>query len=344
MTTAYPNAGYTLLDRFAETIDGKNMSKVIQVMNYFGVNDFFADWPFKEASHGLKEKVVRTASIPASTIRGFDKGVKPTVTKTQAVWEDVVLMEQRRQIDCDRVDTLSQSGKVEKLRMEDESHTRALGKDVVNNFFNGASTSGGEYINGLLPRLNTISGNSLNNVISAGYTGGGSATTRLLIVELNPEDGAYGIYPSGGQIPGATNGVIVRDIGREPVNDADDVTARYYAYVAIFKAWFGLAVGNNLKIGAMVNINPTPGGANGVDDDFFDKLALLVSRLDLDLSRTRIYMNRTMGALFNNYSRSKNNVYWPTTEVFGRPVKDYQGIPIRELDDKIITNTQAVVT
>jgi hypothetical protein len=343
MSTLYPNSGYTLLDRFKETTDGKNMSKIIQVMNYHGVSDFFADWPFIEASHGLKQQVVRTASIPGSTIGAFDKGTKPTATKSQVVWEDVIQMLQRRQIDCRRVNTLTPEGKKTKLAMEDEFHIQALGKDVVYNFINGAVSSGGEYINGLLPRLDTIATNNLGNVMSAGYIGAGSVTTRLIIAELTPEKGVYGIYPPG-YMKNSLNGIHAEDIGREKVTDADDTTATYYAYVAMFEAWFGLAVGNNMKIGAMVNINPTPGGANSVDDDFFDKLAILISRLDLEISRTRIYMNRTMGALFNNYSRSKNNVYWPTTEVFGRPVKDYQGIVIRELDDKIITNVQAVVS
>lgn len=344
MSTLYPNTGYTLLDRFKETVDGKNMAQIIQVMNYYGLDDFFADWPFIEASHGLKHKVVRTATIPASTRRQFDKGTKPTVTKSQSVWEDVVQLTQRRQIDCDRVDTLSPQGKAQKLEMEDTSHIQALGKDVVYNFFNDSRASGGEYINGLFSRLDTISGNSLNNVVSAGHTGGGSTTTRLIIAELNPNDGAYGFYPPG-WVKNAMMGVKATQIGREKVADADDSTATYYAYVAMFEAWYGMAVGNNRKIGAMVNINPTAGGANSIDDDFFDKLDVLISKLDLDISRTRMYINRTVGALFGNYSRKKNNVIWPTTEVFGRKVKQYKdGIIIRELDDLIIPNTMAVVS
>jgi hypothetical protein len=139
-------------------------------------------------------------------------------------------------------------------------------------------------------------------------------------------------------------GVRAEDIGREKVLDADDTTAAYYAYVAMFEAWLGMAVGNNLKIGAMVNINPTYGGTGAIDDDFFDKLNALLAVLDVDYSRTRMYINRGLGAQFNNYSRKKNNVIWPTTEIFGRKVKDYQGIVIRELDNKILTNVLAVVS
>ena len=343
MSTYYANAGYTLLDRLKETVDGKNMARIIQVMNYFGIDDFFADWPAIEASHGLKHKVSRTVNVPASTRQAFDAGVRPNVTHTQAVWEDVCLFAQRRSIHDKRLDTLSPSGKTQKLQMEDDSHRRALGKDVVYNILNDTVVSGSEHINGLLSRLDTISGNNMANVVSAGFTTGGSTTTRKIIAELNPNDGAYLIYPPSGMVNGAF-GINEQDKGKEPIPDPNDSLAIRYDYVAIFEAWLGMAVGNNLKIGCMANINPTYGGTGAIDDDFFDKLNALLAVLDIDYSRARIYINRGLGAQFTNYSRKKNNINWPTTELFGKKVKDYMGIPIRELDNKILPNTLAVVS
>ena len=344
MSTLYPNDGYTLLDRAKETKDGKNMSRIIQVMNYYGVDDFFREWPAVEATHGLKHKVTRTVNVPASTRQAFDAGVRPNVTHVQNVWEDVCLFAQRRSIHDKRVDTLSASGKRDKLSMEDDSHRRALGKDIVYNIFNDSVTSGGEYINGLLSRLDTISGNNMANVVSAGYTTGGATTTRLLIVELNPNDGAYLVYPPSGYGNGSL-GIHEEDKGKEAIVDPNDSLAIRYDWVAIFEAWLGMAVGNNLKIGAMVNINPTYGSTGAIDEDFFDKLNGHLAVLDLDYSRTRIYINRNLGAQFTNYSRRKNNINWPTTEIFGKKVKEYLGgIPIRELDNKILLDTNAVVS
>ena len=342
-TAIYPNEGYTLLDRFKETVNGKDMLKIIQVMNYFGVDDFFADWPAIEASHGLKHKVGRTITKPSSTRQAFDAGVRPTVTKTQVIWEDICLFAQRRSIHDKRLDTLSASGRAQKLQMEDDSHRRALGKDIVYNVFNDTKVDGGECINGLISRLDTISSNNLSNVVSAGFTTGGSATTRVLIAELNPNDGAYLIYPPSGMANGAL-GIYEQDKGKEPIQAPDDSVAIRYDYVAIFEAWLGMAVGNNLKLGAMVNVNPTSGGTGAIDDDFFDKLNGLLAVLDIDYSRARMYINRGLHAQFTNYSRKKNNINWPTTELFGKMVPDYMGIPIRVLDNKILLDTYAVVT
>ena len=341
MSTLYPNIKYTLLDRAKDTIDGKTVLPTIQVMNLLGVDDFFADVPFIEANMGLKHRIKRTSALPASTNRTFYKGVPPTKVIKQVVYEDVMLKEQRREVDEDEVDTLANGSEL--LRQEDDSHQEALGQDVVKAFFQGGVVDGSEHVDGILQRLDALNPTGLNNVQSAGYTTGGSVTTRIIIVEWRPGQGLYGIYPPG-YMKNTQFGISARDKGKEKIIDADDSTAVYYAYCAQFKAWLGLAVGDNRKMACLANVNPTAGGTGAIDDDLLDTLSNLMHSVMIDKSRARMYVNRSIAAQLDNYSRKKNNVFWPTTEVFGRPVKNYQGIPIRELDNAILTNTQAVVS
>lgn len=341
MATRYPNTIYTLLDRAKDTADGKTVLPTLQVMNRLGVDDFFMDVPFREANMGLKERIKRTSALPTSTNRTFYKGVPPTKTKKQVVYEDIMLKEQRREVDEDEADSLLNPKEL--LRQEDEFHIEALGQDVVTAFFQGGVVDGSEHVDGLLTRLDALNPTGLNNVHSAGFTSGGSTTTRMLIVEWKPGRGAYGIYPPT-WMKNTKFGISARNKGREKVIDADDSTATYYAYVAQFKAWLGLAVGDNRTIGCMANVNPTSGGVGAIDDDLLDKLSFLMHALRISRDRARMYVNEGIAAQLDNYSRKKNNVFWPTTEVFGRPVKNYQGIPVRELDNTILTNTQAVVS
>jgi hypothetical protein len=332
---------YTLLDRAKDTADGKTILPTLQVMNRFGVDDFFMDVPFVEANMGLKHRIKRTSALPTSTDRTFYQGVPPTKTMKQVVYEDIMLMEQRREIDEDEVDTLANPKEL--LRQEDQFHQEALGQDVVTRFMTGSVVDGSERVDGFLARLDALNASGLNNVQSAGFTTGGSTTTRLLIVTWEPGRGCYGIYPPN-YMKNTNFGISARDKGKEPIADADDSTAKYYAYVAQFKAWLGLAVGDNRTLGCLANINPTSGGTGAIDDDLLDTLSELLHSIRINRERARIYVNRTIAAQLDNYSRKKNNVFWPTTEVFGRPVKNYQGIPIRELDNTILTNTQAVVS
>lgn len=340
-TVKYLHAQWSLLDRATATSDGKTVLPTLQVMNRFGVDDFFADVPFTEANMGLKHRINRTSALPTSTNRTFYKGVTATKTRKQVVYEDIMLKEQRRSIDEDEVESLANP--TELLRQEDEFHTEALGRDVVDAFFKGTIVDGSEHVDGLLRRLDALNSSGLNNVQSAGFTTGGSTTTRILIVEWTLGRGCYGIYPPG-YMKNTRLGISARDKGKEATSDVDDRSAIYYAYVAQFKAWLGLAVGDNRRLGCLANVNPTSGGTGAIDDDLLDTLSNLMHSIRVDNERARIYVNRTIAAQLDNYSRKKNNVFWPTTEVFGRPVKNYQGIPIREIDNLILTNTQAVVS
>ncbi len=290
---------------------------------------------------GLKQRIKRTSALPPTTNRTFYNGVPPTKVKNQIVYEDIMLKEQRREVDEDEADTLANPKEL--LRQEDDSHVEALGQDVVIAFFQGGVVDGSEHVDGLLTRLDTLNPTGLNNVQSAGFINGGSTTTRILIVEWNPGRGAFGIFPPG-YMKNTRLGISARDKGKEPIEDADDPTAKYYAYVAQFKAWLGLAVGDNRRMGCLANVNPTQGGVGAVDDDLLDKFSELMHACRITRERARIYVNEKIAAQLDNYSRKKNNVFWPTTEVFGKPVKDYQGIPVRELDNTILTNTQAVVS
>lgn len=331
------NTKYTLLDRAKRTNDGKTVLPILNVMNLL-VDDFFKDVPFVEANMGLQHKLVRDTGMADSSMRGFYQGVGSTKRNTQSVLEGVALLERRREIDEDEIDTLANPQ--EALRQEDEGHIQKLGEDVADTFFNGSVTSGGEYINGLKSRLGALNPSGLNNVISNGY---GSTGSSVYIVEWNPlkGQGAFGIYPPG-FIKNTLFGIAARDKGKEVMADADDATKKYYAYVAQFKAWMGLAVGNNRKIARLANINPTVGGTDSFSDGGPENLITLLNTGRFDLAKTRIYVNPSMKAQMDVYALNKSNTLWPTMEVFGRPVMTFQGIPIRVTD--VISSAETVVS
>lgn len=341
MATKYINAKYTLLDRAKETSDGKTVLPVFRVMNEL-VDDFFMDVPFVTANMGLLHKILRDTGMVKSTKRKFYEGVKSSKMNKQVVYEGVMLQERRREIDEDEIDTLGNPG--EKLRQEDEAHARKLGEDIVDSFFNGNQKDGLENINGLLQRLDALNPDGLNNVQSNGYTAG--VGTRVLIVEWNIDasGGAFGIIPQVGYIPNAPFGVSIRDKKREKVQDEDDATKHFYAYVAQFKAWAGLGVANNRKIACLCNINPVQGASKSFEDGGTENLIKLLNNGRFDRTRTRIYVNPTIKTQMEIYGLNKANVMWSPIEVFGRQVTAFQSqIPIRVVDDTILTDTQAVV-
>ena len=341
MATKYPNTKYTLLDRAKRTADGKRVLDIIRVMDE-KVDDFFQDVPFVEANMGLQHRITRDTGMVASENRSFYQGVGSSKRNVQTVMEAIQLKERRREIDEDEVDTLGDEGRAKILRQEDESHIRKLGEDVVDGFFNSVSSSGSEFIDGIFARLASLNPSGLDNVRSNGHSGTG---TSVVMMEWNTDKtgGAFGIFPPG-WMKNTAFGVMMRDKGKEHVLDEDDSTKKFYAYVAQFKAWLGLAVGNNRKIARLANINPSRSGSNAFGDDAVEKMIELLHNGRFDRNRTRIYVNTTIAAHMDIYALNKTNVLWPTMEIFGKQVKGFQGIPIRELDTTIISNSQAVVT
>jgi len=342
MTTRYINTKYTLLDRAKETIDGKTMLPFFRVMNEL-VDDFFMDVPFIFANMGLAHKFTRDTGMVTSTRRTFYSGVVSSKLNKQVVVEQLALMERRREIDEDEIDTLGKSEGQAKLRQEDESHIRKLGEDIVYNFFNDTSNSGSEHIDGLFKRLDALNPDGLNNVRSNGHSGTG---TSILIVEWNVDKtgGAFGIIPPG-WVRNSDFGVAARNKFKEKVGDVDNAAAVYYAYVAQFKAWMGLGIANNRKMARLANVNSTIGGSKSFNDGGVNNLIQILNDGRFDRNRTRMYVNTTIKSQMDIYAKDKSNVLWSTQEVFGRPVTVFQSnIPVRVLDTTIISNSQTAVT
>ena len=338
MATKYINSKWTLLDA-AKIASGDKVFRMLSVMNML-IDDFFMDIPFKECNMGLTYELVRATGMAASQAVGFYEGTKPSKRNGQRITEGVAMLSRRREIDCREIDRFGpEKGKII-LDEQDKGHLQKLGEDVVDQFINGTTADGGENINGLKARLNSLNPNGLNNVMSNGHSGPG---TSVYVVEWNPvnDEGAFGIYPPGFR-KNTKYGIKAENMGREPRPDADDSEATYYAYVAMFYAWFGLAVGDNRKIGRLANINPVIGGSNSFTDGGMEKLIELIGAMRINPQRARIYVNPTIKTQMNIYAAQKNNVQWPTTEVFGRPVPVFHEIPIRVTD--VISNKEAVVS
>jgi hypothetical protein len=344
MSTYYPNTRTTLLDRAKRTSEGKKVLPIIAVMNE-KVDDFFQDVPFMECNRGLYHHILRDTGMVASTKRSLYAGVRSSKRNVQPVDEHIMQMVRRRRIDPDELAGLDEGGRVEYLDQEDTAHQRKLGEDVVNEFFNGLETSGSEYCLGLFGRLDALNPTGLNNVISNGGSDASNNTSALL-VEWNTDKtgGAHGIYPSGWMGKGPM-GIQARNLGEGTSIDEDDTQAELEVLRAVFKAWHGLAVGNNRKIARLANINSsTWDHADSFVNGGTERLINMIHNGRFDRSRTRIYVNTVIAAQMDIYALNKGNTQWPTTEVFGRQVKQWQGIPIREMDTTIISNSQSVVS
>ncbi len=341
MGTVYPNAQFTLLERAKRTEDGKKILPLLDVMRQKGVSEFLSDVPYFMANRGLSHSHRRTTSTPAATRRTFYKGVTRTALTSQVINEPVILFESRSEIDEDEVDTVENGNEIR--RQEDGAHASGMLDDFANAIFNDVMTSGAEYLNGLKARMSTISypGGATTTLPYVWDNGGQTSTlTSMYLVEWG-RDSTFAIYPSGKIIAGTTLGINMRNKGKEKVTESASSLAVYYAYVTQFKKWCGLVVRDDNKVARIANIETAISGSNRFDEDI---LIRALRHGKFDRARTRLYCNPYLAADLDIRAKDKGNVQWSTTEVFGRKVTTFLDIPVRVLDENIITAAESQIS
>lgn len=341
MGTVYINAQFTLLERAKRSADGKRILPLLDVMDQMGVDEFLKDVPYFQANRGLHHQHRRTTTRPLPTRRLFYKGVSPSALTSQVIDEPVFLFEARSEIDEDEVDTVENGNEIR--LQEDGAQAAGMIDSFANAIFNDARTSGAEYVNGLKERMTTISHPGSGSLTSLPYVwdnGGSSSTlTSMYLVEWGPR-ATFAIYPSG-NIKGTTLGVDARNKGKEKVTESSSSLNVYYAYVTQFKKWCGLVVRDDRKVTRIANIETAVGGSNRFDEDI---LIRALAHGKFDRRRTRLYCNPYLSADLDIRAKDKGNVQWSSDEVFGKKVTTFLDIPIRVLDENIITAAESQLT
>lgn len=334
------NQQFTLLERAKLCPDGKRAAAVLDVMDKRGCPDFLKDVPFFPANQGMQERVIRTTNRPTPTRRTFYKGVGPTITTTQVIYEPVILFEARSEIDEDEIDTIENGNEVR--RMQDESKIKGLQDGVISAIFTDARTSGSEYIDGFGARLNRLSypGHSTTSLPYVWNMSGSTALCSMWIVEWG-RDACYGLYPGGSAAKGGPLGVDARNKGKEKVADSDDSTKTFYAYVSQFKQWMGLACANDWKVARIANIESAKASVLGFNEDLIIEA---INHGKFDPGRTRIYVNPYLQTQIDIKAKDKNNTIWNFVDIFGKQVPAIRNIPIRVLDESILTNSESAVS
>lgn len=341
MTLAYPNAQFTLLERAKRSDDGKRILPLLDVMDQKGVDEFLKDVPYYPANRGLVHSHRRTTSRPIPKRRSFYQGVLPSALTSEVIIEPMFLFEARSQIDEDEVDTVENGDEVR--LQEDGAQAAGMVDSFANAIFNDARTSGEEYINGLKTRMATISypGGSTTTLPYVWDNGGTSSTlTSMYLIEWGKE-ASFAIYPSGRVMAGTTLGIAARNKGKEKVTESAGSLAVYYAYVTQFKKWCGLVVRDDRKVARIANIETVVTGTNRFDEDI---LIRALRHGKFDRRNTRLYCNPYLAADLDIRAKDKGNVQWSTKEVFGKEVTTFLGIPLRVLDENIITAEETQLT
>ena len=319
----------TLLDiAKMSTVDG--IADVVEVLAQ--QNPIVADAIAIECNQGTKHTHTIRTGLPSVAWGRLYQGVAQSKGLTQQVDDTTGFVEALSSVDT-RLLALSKNPAKVRLN-ESKGFLEAMNQEVSTGFFYHNTTTSPEKIKGLASRYNTLANSQVVNA-----AGAGSDNTSIWFVTWG-ENFTHLIYPEGMQA-----GLKREDKGEQRVLDGS--SNPYYVKEEMFTWHLGVAVRDWRYNARIANIDLSLVQAGSVDLYKFMRNAYykLQSRR-VPGGKQVIYMNRDMmealDALATNKGTTDNFVRLGRKEIEGEEVMTYRGIPIRETD--AILNTESLVS
>lgn len=333
------NSFLGLIDLYKRTGKNRDLLPVIEALNT--INPLGEDANYVEANQGTSHISTIRTGLPAVTWGKLYQGIPNSKSTTAQVTDTTGFVEGRSQVD-ERLLQLSKNPGAVRMS-EAQPFLEAIAQDVQTNFFYGDDAITPERFKGLGARYNSTTN---LNVVDGGGTG--TDNTSIWFVTWGDQQTSL-IYPEG-----TAAGISRTDRGSQQV--ADDLGNYYFAKVEEFRQHVGVTVRDWRFNARLANIDVSEALAGNVD--LYQKMTDTYYRLQgrrnnkiknggmVSMGRTVIYMNRTMlnvlDQLATNRGASDNFINLRPTEIEGREVMTWRGMPIRETD-AIIDNEALVV-
>jgi hypothetical protein len=327
--------------------DGK-VSTLIDMMSQ--TNDILQDTLTVECQSGNAFEYTQVVSLPSPTRRLYNQGVRATLagvaklTATCSEYSDWSVFDK----------SLGElGGNLNQLRaQEDQLHMEGMAQTVATDLFYGNRTTDPTQFTGfanIYNTVNTATSAIARNVIDGGGTG--STNTSLWLIYWGPKK-IHTLFPKGTQV-----GLQHRDMGLLPRTDANGY--EYLAYRTYLEWKLGLAISDwryavrvcnidvtllnggsaanliNLMVKA-VHRTPTQPVGVGPVQSATDSPDIMVP------GRAAIYCNRTVATFLDLQAMNKTNVLLKMEEWNGKSVTTFRGIPIRNVDALLNTESRVV--
>lgn len=288
-------------------------------------NEILLDATYLEANGGTYHRHSQRTGIPEPTWRRYYEGVSPSKSTYAQLDEPIGMMENRSVVDEDMV---NHSGNPNQVRLIEamgilEGFNQSFAQTLL---YGSVSTSPAKF-NGILPRYNSLSASSGENIIDAGGTGSDNAS--ILLVSWSPRH-TFCIYPRG-----STAGLVRQDLGVQQVTTGDSPPRRFSAFEEIFKQQVGLCVKDwrgNVRI---ANIDKSALVAQSGAAAILELMAAAVDKLPSNVGgsvRHAFYVPRVVKTMLRIQTMKQANVYLTVGNEEGKPKVMFDGIPIRKVD------------
>ena len=319
----------TLMD-VARRSGDDSISKIVEILNKS--NPLLDDIPWIECNSGVTHVTTIRTGIPTPTWRMLNSGVPNVKSTTAQIKAHCGMLEAYSEVDADQVALAErnggQKGAANYIASENEAIIEGFGQEIARVAFYGDPANPKEPV-GLVNYFNSLSS---ENVINGG--GAGSDNTSIWLIQWGPQS-IHGIYPQGSKAGFAENykGIVT-------VSDGNG--GQFEAHRTHYKWDAGIVVRDWRSAVRIANVDVSEAVANsGSAINILTTLTKAVYKLPKKsaMTRTAIYMRKELITLLDLQCQAKGNLLLSYTDVAGKPVLTFRGIPIREQETLLTTET-----
>jgi hypothetical protein len=330
------------LSEWATRLDpGGKPAAVIELLGQ--TNEMLTDMLWMQCNDGAGHKTTVRTGLPTATWRLLNYGVQKSKSTTAQVRDSTGMLEAYSEIDKALADL---NGNTAEFRMgEDMAFIESMNQGMQGTVVYGNTTTAPERFTGLAPRFSSLSAPNGGNIVNAG--GSSNTNTSIWLIGWG-QNTCHGLFPKGSKA-----GLQVRDLGEQPLYDANNNT--YQGYRTHFKWDCGLTVRDWRFVVRIANINVTAGAVT--TSNLVNTLIAAVNKLPFVSAagnspppggtkpgqvNTAFYCNRTVRAALDIQAMAKTNNFLTIETRDSKPYTAFRGIPIRICDQ--ITNAEGNVS
>lgn len=316
----------TLLDSYSRRDPDGRIANIVELLTQRNV--WMEDSVWIEGNTATGHVVTSRTALPAIQYRRYNEGIAVTKSRTNQVTESIGKLAGMSKVD---VELAQLHGDPAMFRSsEDDAFLQSFANELeVGTFYNSSSATPEKY-QGLSPRFASTTGPGGKQIILMDGSASGNDQASAWLVG-HGEQTVFNIFPKGSMV-----GLTPTDGGKQLTRDANN--AEFWAWVTSWGWDVGLCVKDWRYVVRVANIDM--GNILATGTALIDAMIKGHRRIFKPGAKLTWYMNRDVMTFLE--LQSKNSTLQSTikiTEVGGQPIMTFRGVPCKETDALVSTES-----
>jgi hypothetical protein len=327
--TAVNATNLSLLDIVKRTDPNGAIAAIVEQLT--ARNAALKDAVWKEGNLTTGERVSSRTGLPGIAWRRFNEGVTAGKSRVDQYDETCGMLDGLSEVD---VELAKLGGNEAAFRAsEDNAFLQSFNNEVETGLFYHSTKTAPEKFMGLAPRFGSTSQFGGSQIIPFDSTAAGNDTTSMWLVKWG-DDSVHFITPKG-----YPTGLQHKDMGEQIVLDAN--SKKYRAYVTSWTWKVGLCVRDYRNVVRIANIDTGNGVLAKTGSLLIQAMVQAYHQIfQPGAGKLAFYCNRTIATYLHLQALdSTKNSTLTVERIGGEPVTMFLGIPVRETDAILNTET-----